>query len=184
MEDTTKEGEAKKPRKKRKTSPRPDETIGNKRPGASEALRRKWQDPEWRAALLAKRKAIKDEQLRTRPRDQMFRKGVPDGMRKEEAMRLWDISRTKAKETMANLRNAGVLDGSDPRGEEALEKALEVMRSPMNQQTCLAAAKLVLEYTKAKPVAKSELTVNKAEDWLAAVIADAQKDNQEDNDGV
>ena len=53
--------------------------------------------------------------------------------------------------------------------EEALEGAITVLRQPSSQQTKLAAAKLTLEFTKTKPVAKSEVSVNKAEEWLASL---------------
>ena len=71
----------------------------------------------------------------------------------------------------------------DPRADEALKAALETMRTPANQQTKLAAAKLILEYTKAKPASKSEVTVNKAEEWLAAITSEEKHDDEEGTNG-
>ena len=101
--------------------------------------------------------------------------GVPDGMTREQAAPIWEASRQRAKEDMAKLQEAGVINPDDTNANEAMQNALEVMRSPMNQDMRLKAAKLVLEYTKAKPVSKSEVTVNAAEAWLASLI-DGDKD--------
>lgn len=78
----------------------------------------------------------------------------------------WVIARRKAKEDMEAIRK--VIDLPDAAA-EALESALGVMRSPMNQAMKLSAAKMVLDFTMAKPVAKSDVTVNVAEQWLASL---------------
>lgn len=57
----------------------------------------------------------------------------------------------------------------DPMAREALEGAVSVLREPNSQTTKLAAARLILEFTKSKPVAKSEVSVNAAEAWLASL---------------
>lgn len=139
-----------------------------------------WADPEWREALLKKRAAAIAEDKAANPRKHT-RYGVPDGMRKADAEKLWDVAREKAKETMSELEKSGVLVDVDAAGQEALEAALGVMRSPMKQETCLAAARLVLDFCKAKPAQKTDLTITKAEEWLAGVMADASKDNDETN---
>ena len=60
-----------------------------------------------------------------------------------------------------------------PEGEfarEALEAAVETMRmEAINPKDKLTAARLVLEFTKAKPAAQAELTVRRAEDYLAEI---------------
>lgn len=101
------------------------------------------------------------------------RMGVPDGMRKAEAEKLWELARQRAKKDIENMKKTGVLDTSDDRAEAALQATLEVMHSPMNQQMKLAAARQVLEWTKAKPAAKTDLTVNTAEAWLAEIAKEA-----------
>jgi len=99
--------------------------------------------------------------------------GVPDGMRREDAEVIWAEARRKAKIDMANIKK--VQPDMDERAEEALLSTLEVMRSPMNQTVQLAAARQVLEWTKAKPATKSEMTVNAAEAWLASIADEADK---------
>lgn len=53
---------------------------------------------------------------------------------------------------------------------EALETAVEIMRTPLTARDRLAAAKLVLDFTKEKPSTKQEVTVQRAEDFLAAIM--------------
>ncbi len=61
-------------------------------------------------------------------------------------------------------------------GKEALEFCIDVVRGDTHQmRERLTAAKTVLEYTKTKPTQKSEVAVSKAEDFLAALAAEAKK---------
>lgn len=53
---------------------------------------------------------------------------------------------------------------------EAIVAAVETMRmEAINPRDKLSAARLVLEFTKAKPAAQAELTVRRAEDYLAEI---------------
>jgi hypothetical protein len=66
----------------------------------------------------------------------------------------------------------------DPRSEESLEAAIEIVRAKAKDPLRdgqdylysagdrLKAAKLVLEFTKAKPAAKNDVTIRRAEDFL------------------
>jgi hypothetical protein len=54
--------------------------------------------------------------------------------------------------------------------EEALTGAITVLRGPVSAKDKIAAARLVLDFTMAKPVAKSEVTVSSAEDWLRSLV--------------
>jgi pyruvate/2-oxoacid:ferredoxin oxidoreductase alpha subunit len=97
--------------------------------------------------------------------------GTPHGMRWHEAQPLWEIAKQKAKVHMANIKK--VIPLEDERAEKALLATLEVLESPMNQTTKLAAARQVLEWTRAKPASKQEVTVNAAEAWLASIAEEA-----------
>ncbi len=92
--------------------------------------------------------------------------GTPAGMTKKKADALWAVARRKAKIDMANIKKSMDLPAA---AEEALTSALEVMRSPMTQTMKLSAAKLVLDFTMAKPAAKSDVTIASAELWLAGL---------------
>lgn len=84
------------------------------------------------------------------------------------AEKLWDQARKSARKSMEDIKKTIDLPAA---AEEALLAALTTMRSPLAAREKLAAAKLVLDFTMAKPVAKSEVTVNAAEAWLAGLNA-------------
>jgi len=68
---------------------------------------------------------------------------------------------------------------------EALTTAVEVMRLVGETRERLAAARLVLDFTKSKPANKSDVTISKAEDFLAALLQeDEQPDAQETDNGT
>lgn len=124
--------------------------------------------------MMVKRKAA-GERMRGVPR----RQGVPDGMRKAEADVLNTAAKESARETMSELVKSGALGDLDAKAAEALESAIEVMRKPGSKQVQLQAARLVLDFTKSKPASKSDITVNKAEEWLAAVATENDDDKGE-----
>ena len=51
------------------------------------------------------------------------------------------------------------------------------MKTPGDNRERVNSARLILEYTKAKPASKSELAISKAEDFLASLV-----DTEEEND--
>jgi hypothetical protein len=151
----------------------------HKRP-YTEAERRVRADPEHRARQsIARKELIARRKAEGNP-IRFGRLGIPDGMRRLEADLVWAVSAKLARLDMAELKQAGVLDGADAKAEEALQAALEVMRSPMKQADRLAAARLVLDFTKAKPASKTDLTINKAEEWLSSVVADNAQSRSSD----
>src|SRR5689334_5510845 len=78
---------------KRKQSPRPSKS-GRKIPALSEAQLRLWADPEHRAKMVEARQHSAAE--RRKDVAKFTRLGVPDGMRKAEAVKLWDAARVGA----------------------------------------------------------------------------------------
>ena len=99
---------------------------------------------------------------------QWSRSGIPDGMRKAKAQEAWSDARKKANKHMANMKKAGLIP-DDEIVQKATMATLEIMESPMNQDMRLKAARQLLEWYKAKPVSKTEMTVNAAEAWLATL---------------
>jgi len=66
---------------------------------------------------------------------------------------------------------------------EALSTAVEVMRLVGETRERLAAARLVLDFTKSKPASKSDVSISKAEDFLASLLQeDEQPDAPENSD--
>ena len=59
---------------------------------------------------------------------------------------------------------------------EALRTAVEIMREPGQNRDRLTAARMVLDFTKTKPAAKSEITVGKAEAYLESLLVVDKED--------
>ena len=101
-------------------------------------------------------------------------KGVPDGYTKETIEPIRREAKKFAEEFVSKT------DIKNDYAKEALETAVEVLRTPSASRERLASARLILEYTLAKPVAKSEVTLHQAEQWLEE-LAKEEDDKQEVN---
>jgi len=122
------------------------------------------------------------KQWSTKPRKNAGRpKGVPDGYRKHEIEPIRAKAKKEAKEVVKIM--ADKYDIEDDYSREALETAVEVMRVPGETRERLAAARLVLDFTKSKPVSKSEVAVAKAEDFLASLLTEDEEDGPETQEG-
>jgi hypothetical protein len=91
-------------------------------------------------------------------------------MRKEQA----DALRAKVKKEAEKVVEvmAEKYGVEDDYAKEALKTAVEVMRMVGETRERLSAARLVLDFTKQKPVAKSEVAVAKAEDFLSSLLVE------------
>jgi hypothetical protein len=188
------------PKRSRKKSLRPG-CNGNTKSGASEALKKKWEDPEYRAKETERLRAM------ARNPNRRSRVGIPDGMRSAEAEKLWEQAREKAAYIMDRLEKEGVIsfktfteiEGCSPlvdketaraydamiraggpytdeeMAKSALRQTLAIVFSPLtNEQLRTAAFRTVLEWTRARPVTRTQLTINSAEEWLREVVSDYQ----------
>lgn len=97
-------------------------------------------------------------------------RGVPDGFRKHQIEPLRAKIRKEATELVEIMAEKFEIESEYAK--EALTTAVEVMRVPGETRERLAAARLVLDFTKQKPASKSEVAVSKAEDFLASLIED------------
>ena len=114
----------------------------------------------------------------TKPRKNAGRpRGVPDGHRKETIEPIRAKAKAEAKEVVKIM--AEKYDIEDEYAKTALETAVEVMKVVGDNRERVAAARLVLDFTKSKPSAKSEVSISKAEDFLASLVADDDDDGQE-----
>jgi hypothetical protein len=110
-------------------------------------------------------------QWSTKPRKKPGRpKGVPDGYRKADIEPIRDKAKKEAEKVVQIMSDKFEIE--DVFAQEALQTAVEVMRTPGETRERLSAARLVLDWTKAKPAAKSEVTIGKAEEFLASLIED------------
>jgi len=76
----------------------------------------------------------------------------------------------------------------DDRAEEALTTAVQIMREPGQNRDKLAAARMILDFTKVKPVSISEVSVGKAEAFLSGLLSEEEEgdptDGQETEKGT
>jgi hypothetical protein len=167
--------------KPRKTSPR---TKGiRKVAAASEALKAKWRDdPVWAAKMRAK---LADNAIRRgiNP-ERMARTRVPDGMRRRDAVPLWEEAKKKADWVMKQLEEEGLLpavevpDSDEGKAQVALHETCVLAFGPGEVRNKLQALRTVLEYTKVKPVTKIDQRVSSAEAFLQTALDDL-KSSQE-----
>lgn len=121
--------------------------------------------------------------------DKRFAPGVPRGRprgavtgysgstyKKQKAQ-----AKAEAKEIVALMEKKGFEIPKAEFAREAIEVAVEIMRTDaMNPKDKLSAARTVLEWTLSKPVAVSEVSVKRAEDFLSAVLDAEQKAKSEE----
>lgn len=96
--------------------------------------------------------------------------GVPDGYRKQMIEPIREREKQNAKEIVSVMADKFGIE--DNYATEALEAAVEILRVPGETRERLAAARLVLDFTKQKPASKNELSVSRAEQFLEALILD------------
>jgi hypothetical protein len=113
------------------------------------------------------------------------RRGVPDGMRKAEADALWTRAEAQANRFIRIMKDAGelpevVVPGTEAEmAEKALAEAYKNAVGPLTDaKTKAAFCRLVLDFTKSKPESKSKLTLDKSEEFLAALEEDMRKDER------
>lgn len=96
--------------------------------------------------------------------------GVPDGYRKQVIEPIREREKENAKEIVSVMAEKFGIE--DEYATEALKAAVEILRVPGETRERLAAARLVLDFTKQKPASKNELSVSRAEQFLEALIID------------
>lgn len=171
----------------RKVSPRA-KGERPKNPNVGVALRALWKTPEFREKMRL-RDVARSAAMRERPQD-FFRRGVPDGMRKPEADRLWAQAREKADTFMELLENDGVVtavtipDSDEDKAKQALKETCVLAFGPIGDMKIkLGALRTILDFTKQKPVQKTETKVS-AEDFLNSALADMKNDSAEPGAGT
>lgn len=142
---------------------------GRARVGAAAKVR--WANPEWRAAMLVKLAP------NWAPGAHPTRMGVPDGMRRPHALKLWAKAGKLADGFIKTMQEQGdipvvLIPGSDDeKAAQALHEACKMALGPTEKRVKLAAINTVLAYTKQKPVTKIDTNLT-SEKWLEAVVRD------------
>ena len=99
--------------------------------------------------------------------------GSIDGYTKTDLRKMRAVAKDEAKRMVRIMEKKGFDIPENEFAREALEAAVETMRmEAINPKDKLTAARLVLDFTKAKPAAQAELTVRRAEDFLADIAKD------------
>lgn len=111
--------------------------------------------------------------------------GTPDGYTLEAITPIRKQAKADAERIVAIMAKDNEID--DVYAVEALKAAVEIMREPGQNRDRLTAARMVLDFTKTKPAAKSEVTIGKAEAFLESLLVDDTSNTEEeqpDNDGT
>lgn len=103
--------------------------------------------------------------------------GVPDGHTAETIKPVRDQAKKDAEKVVIIMSEKYNIE--DEYQKEALKTAVEVMRIDGQSRERLAAARLVLDFTKSKPATKSDVSISRAEDFLASLL----NDEEESTDG-
>lgn len=95
---------------------------------------------------------------------------VPAGYTKVMMEDLRHQAQLRAKRMVKKIAEKN--DINSEYAKQALETVAEIMQTPGSDAERLKASRVMLEFTQSKPVAKSEISVSKAEDFLASLVED------------
>lgn len=105
-------------------------------------------------------------------------KGTPDGYTAKAIAPIRAKAKQDAERIVKIMAEEHQID--DQFAVEALRTAVEIMREPGQNRDRLTAARMVLDFTKTKPAAKSEVTIGKAEAFLESLLVDEdEQDGQQ-----
>jgi hypothetical protein len=160
------------PKNPRKKSPKKELTMPQKghQAGKVNYFAKLMETEEGRA--LRKQWSTKKRKNAGRP------KGTPDGYTLEAITPIREQAKKDAERIVAKMTKDNNID--DEYAVEALKAAVEIMREPGQNRDRLTAARMVLDFTKTKPAAKSEVTIGKAEAFLESLLV---SDDEEEQDG-
>ena len=160
-------------------SRRPTKT-GRRSPAQSEAQKKLWRDPGHRRKMIAARHRSTED--RRKDPLKYSRLGVPTGMRKAEAMALWDTAGKTADSIVRALEANGVLpeavipDSDDALAKACLRESAVIAFGPgRDQRTKLMALYALLKYTKGRPARRLDYTLT-AEEWLRKATEERRSD--------
>jgi hypothetical protein len=172
--------------KPRKKTPR---TKGSPRAtrATSDRLKELWATPEFRERMKQRDKD-RIEAAKSNPAA-FSRLGIPDGMKRAEAMRFWTQADELAEKFIVALKKTGEISDDphaatvlykgirvpatdDGLAEVALRKAFVLAVGPTSPQVKSNALNIVLTYTRAKPAIKAKLRLGEVTQFLDAISND------------
>jgi hypothetical protein len=138
------------------------------------AMQKRWDNPAQRERMLEQIKRMNEQRKAMGAKG--TRQGIPDGMRRRDAEPMQAKARAEAERIVKKMADKGMFDDVDPldreRAEAAMVETIAIMKADGDKRLRLAAAKVVLDFTKSKPVAKIAHQVNAAEAWLQSIADD------------
>ena len=118
----------------------------------------------------------------TKPRKNPGRPfGVPDGHTAKTIAPVREQAKQDAKKEVKIMSEKFNIE--DEYQKEALTTAVEVMRLDGQSRERLAAARLVLDFTKSKPASKSDVSISRAEDFLASLLTEEEQPHEQADEG-
>jgi len=118
----------------------------------------------------------------TKPRKNPGRPfGVPDGHTAKTIVPVREQAKQDAKKVVKIMSEKFNIE--DEYQKEALTTAVEVMRLDGQSRERLAAARLVLDFTKSKPASKSDVSISRAEDFLASLLTEEEQPHEQADEG-
>lgn len=122
--------------------------------------------PEERSAYSAKLIAARKGRTQQIP-------GKPRRLTNAQWAEVTATARLDAKRIIQKVKDAGQMP-DDEKAAEALEKTVVTLRASQSPKDVAALARLVLDFTKAKPAQKSEVTIRTHEDFLDELADDPE----------
>ena len=159
----------KKRAQRKKAPPKPKTHPKKATPAKNHYFSNLMKTPEGRA--LRKEWSTKKRKNAGRPQ------GVPDGHTAETIAPVRAQAKKDAEKEVKIMTEKYNIE--DEYQKEALKTAVEVMRIDGQTRERLAAARLVLDFTKSKPASKSDVSISRAEDFLASLLTDEESTDEQ-----
>jgi hypothetical protein len=160
-------------------SPLPRKTkTGRTAPGQSRSQKRLWSIPEHREKMIAARRRW--QPLWDANPDRYSRRGIPNGWRKEDAMKAWAAAGEQADIALRGFEAAGLVpavaipESDDELAKLCLREACKIALGPVDNRRKLIATNMVLRFTKPQPPRRHATVAITPEEWLrSAIVAGA-----------
>lgn len=108
--------------------------------------------------------------------------GVLDGTRKTTIEPIRLQAKQDAQKVWNYMTEQKIFQADNNVAEESVKTLVEILRLPGAEKDRISAAKALLEYTQRKPASHSEVTLNKAESFLEAVLMESNSAEGADRD--
>lgn len=104
--------------------------------------------------------------------------GHAHGYRESSLPAMRSRAKKAARKVVKFMKDNKLFVADNDVADEAVQATIEILRGPTATADKLKAAKTLLEYTQRKPVAETEVTLNRAEAFLEAVLKEVDKPDE------